>query len=268
MLKNAMTAVFLTALALTPLAVRAETLTAAGSTALEPLVKQNGREFQQHGHKNAAILVSGGGSGMGVKKVAARQVTFGNSDVPASGHPELVDHRVAIIGFAVVVNPKSGVTNLTKTQIRDIFSGRIKSWKKLGGKDEPVIIINRPAGSGTRAVFISTMMEGAKLDEGTSEDRTETVVAKVKSTPGAISYAALSGTRNQGVTLLSIDGVEPTDQNIENENYPIWSYEHIYTNGKPSPEAAAFLDFIAENVSLLHKLGYIGIKEMKSSGIR
>jgi phosphate transport system substrate-binding protein len=210
------------------------------------------------------ISVTGGGSRVGITQVAAKAVDLGDSDIVAKGYPDLIDHRVAVVGFALAANPEVNISNLTKQQIQEIFSGKITNWKDVGGKDQAIVVINRPRSSGTRAVFMQTLMGGVKISEsGLVEDATGTVVSALKTTPGAVSYAAFSGIRDQGVRQISIDGVAPTDKNVMSGKYPFWSYEHIFTNGAPAQEAARFLDFVAGNAKLVHKLGYIPVKEMK-----
>jgi len=209
-------ALLLGAALLFPIAAFADTtITAAGSTALLPLVKAAAEAYQTE-HGDIKISVSGGGSRVGIAQAAAKAVDLGMSDIIASGMPELIDHRVCVIGFAVVAHPAVGVDGLTKKQIQDIFAGKVTNWKEVGGKDEKITVINRPRSSGTRAVFIQTMMAKVPLsDSGLVEDATGTVVSTVKTTPGSVSYAARSGTRNQGLVELKIDGVAPTDDNGE-----------------------------------------------------
>ena len=239
------------------------TITAAGSTALLPLVKDAAGAYQQ-AHSDVKISVSGGGSGTGINQVAAKAIDIGDSDILAPSHPELHDNRVAVIGFAVITNPSVGLKNLTKKQLQDIFSGKVTNWKEIGGPDAKIVVINRPRSSGTRAVFTKTIMGDAAINEsGLTEDATGTVVSVVKQTPGAISYAAFSGTRGTGLTEVSIEGVAPTDDNIVTGKYPIWSYEHMFTMGAPSGEIAKFIDFIAGNADLVRKDGFILIRDMK-----
>jgi phosphate transport system substrate-binding protein len=159
------------------------------------------------------------------------------------------------------------VSTLSKKQIQGIFSGKITNWKDAGGKDQAITVINRPASSGTRAVFVKTLMGTTELSKDTlTEDATGTVVQKVKQTAGAVSYAAFSGTHNQsGINEVSIDGNAPTDETIESGKYPFWSYEHIYTNGPPSSDVSRFIAFIQSNSTLLHKTGYILVRDMKVS---
>jgi len=235
----------------------------AGSTALLPLVKDASGAYQQ-AHSDVKISVSGGGSGTGINQVAAKAIDIGDSDITAPAHPELHDNRVAVIGFAIIVNPSVTVKNLTKKQLQDIFSEKVTNWKEVGGPDQKIVVINRPRSSGTRAVFTKTIMNGVPVNEsGLTEDATGTVVSVVKQTPGAISYAAFSGTHGQGVNEVSIDGIAPTDDNIIDGKYPVWSYEHMFTYGPPSGEVAKFIAFVAGNAELVRKDGFILLKDMK-----
>jgi phosphate transport system substrate-binding protein len=243
----------------------ARTLTAAGSTALQPLVKEAATAYMA-ANKNITIQVQGGGSRVGITQAAAKTVDFGMSDIIADKKqfPDLVDNKICVVGFAVVANPDVGVDNLTKQQVVDIFSGKISSWKEVGGKDVKITIVNRPRSSGTRAVFSQTMLGGKQPSEqGLVQDATGTVVATVKTTPGAISYAAFSGIRSQGLVELKIDGVAPTEDNVTSGKWPIWSYEHIFTNGPPDADESRFLAFVRSNADLIRRLGYIPIRDMK-----
>lgn len=238
-------------------------ITAAGSTALLPLVKDAAAEYQQ-AHPDVKISVSGGGSGTGINQVAAKAVDIGDSDITAPAHPELHDNRVAVTGFSVVANPAVTVKNLTKKQIQDIFTGKTTNWNQVGGPDQKIVVVNRPRSSGTRAVFVKTVMNGTPVNEsGLTEDATGTVVSVVKQTPGAISYAAFSGTHGQGLNELSIDGVAPTDDNVISGKYPFWSYEHMFTFGAPTGEVSRFIAFVQTRSDLLAKNGYIKITSMK-----
>jgi phosphate transport system substrate-binding protein len=239
------------------------TITVAGSTALLPLVKDAADAYQK-AHPDVKISVSGGGSGTGINQVAAKAVDIGDSDILAPTHPELHDNRVAVIGFAVVTNPSVGTKNLTKKQLQDIFSGKATNWKEVGGADQKIVVINRPRNSGTRAVFTKTIMGTVAIsDTGLTEDATGTVVSVVKQTPGAISYAAFSGTRGGGLNEVSIDGVAPTDENVLTGKYPVWSYEHMFTNGAPAGEIAKFIEYVAGNAELVKRDGFILIRDMK-----
>ncbi len=254
---------------LAPVVALADTnISAAGSTALQPLVTAAAETYQAQ-HSDVKISVTGGGSKTGLSLVGNKAVDLGDSDILApAGSSGLVDHKVAVVGFSVVVNPASGVTNLSKKQIQDIFSGNVSNWKDVGGKDLAITVINRPASSGTRAVFVKTLMGGADLTKSAlTEDATGTVVQKVKQSAGTVSYASFSGTKSAGagVTEVSIDGVAASVGNVTSGKYPFWSYEHIYTNGEPAAPVAQFIDYVTKSKDLMQKTGYISVADMKVS---
>lgn len=240
-------------------------MTIAGSTALLPLVKDASGVYQGK-NPDVKISVSGGGSGTGLNQVLAKAIDIGDSDIVAPAGSPLTDNKVAVIGFAVIVNPALAVKALTKKQIQQIFNGAVTNWKQVGGPDQKIVVVNRTRGSGTRVVFEKTIIAPEKVTEtGLTEDATGTVVSVVQQTPGAISYAAFSGTRQKPVTEVSIDGVAANDKNILSGKYPFWSYEHMFTNGAPAGEIAKFIKFVSTSDDLLTKNGFIKITAMKIS---
>lgn len=247
-------------------------IVAAGSTALQPLVEQAANDFMSK-NSGSSITVQGGGSGKGLSMVSDGSVNIGNSDLfaneklDATQAAALVDHKIAVVGFATVVNPKITIDNLTKQQLVDIFTGKITNWKDVKGPDQKIVVVNRPESSGTRATFKKYALDGKEEAQGLAltEDSSGTVKKTVSDTPGAISYLALSYVDNT-VKSLKLDGVEATAENIQTGTYPIWSYEHMYTKGEPTGLAKAFLDFIGKNeASTIKSMGYIAIGDMKVS---
>lgn len=244
-------------------------LTAVGSTALQPLVEQSANQFMTK-NPGAQITVQGGGSGTGLTQVSSGAAQIGNSDIFAEQKEgidasALTDNKVAVVGFAAVVNPNVGVDNLTKQQLIDIFTGKTTNWKEVGGKDQKIVLVNRAKGSGTRAAFKKYALDNQEEAHGLEEDSSGTVKKIIKETPGAISYLALSYV-DDNMKALKIDGVEPNKENITNGKYNVWSYEHMYTKGAPEGVVKAFIDYMLSDevqTTLVPQLGYISIKDMK-----
>jgi phosphate transport system substrate-binding protein len=256
-------------------------ITASGSTALQPLVDAAQKSFSAK-NPNATVSVQGGGSGTGLTQVSQGAVQIGDSDIfaseklPGDKAAELKDHEVCAIGFVVATTNDTGVTNLTKAQIQDIFTGKVTNWKDVGGKDLPIKIIHRPNGSGTRVTFTKSVMGGKteKDDLGMTQDSTGAVVTSMKQTPGSISYLALSYMSDdvkKSISAVTIDGIEATTANIisskepESSKYPFWSYEHMYTKGAATGVSKALIDYImsSEFKSQVVKQGYIPISSFK-----
>ncbi|MNO23557.1 Phosphate-binding protein PstS 1 precursor [compost metagenome] len=250
---------------------------ASGSTALQPLVEQVAEKFMET-NTGVDIQVQGGGSGTGLTQVAEKQVDIGNSDVfaeeklkdaDAEKAKALVDHQVAVVAIAAVTHPDAGVDSLTKQQLVDIFTGKVTNWKEVGGADQKIQIINRPSSSGTRATFEGFAL-GTKTEDlqgSIQEDSSGTVKKMIGETPGAIGYLALSYL-DDSVKTLNYDGVEPSVDNVISGKYPVWAYEHMYTNGEPNETVKAFLDYIMTDevqTGDVVELGYIPASQMQVS---
>lgn len=244
-------------------------ITAVGSTALQPLVEAAGEDYQKS-HPGTSVTVQGGGSGTGLSQIAQGAVSLGNSDLYAQekkgiNSKNLVDHRVAVVGIMPIVNQEVGVDNLTLEQLTAIFTGKITNWKDVGGNDQKIVLVNRAAGSGTRAAFEKWAMNGATSKEAQEQDSSGMVKSIVKNTPGAISYVAFAY-KSSDVTSVKVNGIMPTDENVENGSYPIWSYEHIYTKGQPTADTKSFLEYIQSTAfqkKYVEKLGYIAMNKMQ-----
>jgi phosphate transport system substrate-binding protein len=233
-------------------------ITAAGSTALQPLVAAAATNYGK-ACAGATVTVNGGGSGTGLSQVVAGSINIGDSDVTAQSKlatplpaDSLVDHVVARQGWIVVTNKDvTGVTNLTTQQNIDVWSGKDTNWNQVGGPDLPIVLIFRPASSGTRSTFKKLVLGGATEATGgqtLTEDSNGAVTTAISKTDGAVSvigFAYYNDPANKPLLNgLQLDGVDATVANMASSTYKLAADGHMYTLGQPSGLTAAFLAYM------------------------
>lgn len=246
-----------------------DSIVVLGSSAMQPLVDEAAKKYMES-NSSSQIQVQGGGSGTGLSQVSSGGADIGNSDVFAEEKKGidaklLVDHQIAVVGMAPVINIETGVDNVTTDQLIAIFTGQIKNWNEIGGNDLEIILVNRPKSSGTRATFLKFALNGNEEAEGITEESSGNVKKIVSETPGTIGYLAFSYF-DDSIKVLNIDKVEPTADNIYVGKYKVWAYEHSYTKGEAVGLAKEFLNYMMSDEiqdSIIPQMGYIPVSKMK-----
>lgn len=196
------------------------TITMAGSTSMEKFANALAESFMAK-YSGVTVTAEFTGSGAGLESVIAGNVDIGNSSralKDAEKEAGAVENIVAIDGIAVVVDPANTVVDLTKEQLIAIYTGAVTNWSELGGADEPIVVVGREAGSGTRGAFEELLDIEDACVYANELDSTGAVIAKVASTPGAIGYASLDAV-NEDVTAVALNGVAATVENIKAGDY-------------------------------------------------
>jgi phosphate transport system substrate-binding protein len=243
-----------------------------GSTAFAPVAQQISQAYASM-CRGASISVSAIATFNGLNAVdssstaghrsAGQQIAMSDGPAP-DGYAALVGHPIAVIIFAVVVNKKTNVFNLTVPEVRGIFSGAITNWRQVGGADLPVRIVARTAGSGTRRAFDEKVLDGSEpafssydcISKDAVPDArvikcevadTGTLLQRVNQIPGAIGYAQISDAASYAnVECVKLGGWDPGIGAVERGAYPFWTVEFLYTYGSPAPGtlAASFLTYM------------------------
>jgi phosphate transport system substrate-binding protein len=151
-----------------------------------------------------------------------------------------VAHTIAMDGVCIIVHPSNPVTELSIQQIHDIYIGKIKNWKELGGPDMPIVVVSRDTSSGTYETFEQFVMKKVKMDASVEYVSSNPQVhTRVQTTPGAIGYVGL-GFLDAEVKGLKVNGVMPSKETVSKGIYPISRPLFLFTNGYPELGSLSF----------------------------
>lgn len=266
--------------------VQKSVITVKGSDTMVNLSQKWAEEYMKI-HPEVSIQVTGGGSGTGIAALlnktteianASREMKSNEYDDAKTKSIAPFTYKVALDGIAVIVNPKNNVDKLTVKQVSDIFSGKIKNWKELGGADMPITLYGRENSSGTYEFFkdhVLGKVDGRQVDYSPSTQVLqgtaalgEAVARDVKGIGyGGVGYFA----ERNDVKILHIkkDENSPAYSPAENNkvNYDlIWSgdysisrYLYCFTNGEATGAVKDFMDFIvsAKGQDIVKTMEYI-----------
>jgi phosphate transport system substrate-binding protein len=184
------------------------------------------------------------------------------------------EHHVANDGVAVIVNPANPVKKLTLKQLSDIYTGKIKTWKELGGSGQKIVALSRDRNSGTHVFFLEHVV---KLGDKKSKNEfapealmmpsSQAIVEEVSGNPSAIGYVGLGYTSSRE-KILAIAKEEkspyvvPSIETVTKKQYPISRSLLFYTNGEPNEKTKAFITFVLspEGQEIVRKMDFVPIR--------
>ncbi|MCI9625835.1 MAG: phosphate ABC transporter substrate-binding protein [Clostridia bacterium] len=240
------------------------TVSTDGSTSMEKVIGYLSEAYMSE-NTNTKITYNPTGSGAGIQAVSEGRCDIGLSsrDLKSEEAQSLNATVVAIDGIAMIVNPQNSISDLTIEQIAKIYTGEIANWSEVGGNDAPIVLIGREAASGTRDGFESITKTKDKCQYTQELTSTGDVVQTVSSNPNAIGYASLASVKDT-VKLLSVEGVTPTNETIQNGTYKIQRDFVFVTpkNKQLSDAAQKFMDYASSAAAdaMITKAGAVPVK--------
>jgi len=223
------------------IAAEKQTLQIDGSTTVGPIADAFTEAFKSN-YPDLEITVKKTGSGDGAAALVDKRcdIAIMSRFMKEKEFKKAVEngvfpvaHVVAMDGVCVVVHPSNPVTQLSTSQIRDIYKGKITNWKEVGGPDLPIVAISRDTSSGTYETFHGLVMNkeemGSAVEYVNSNPQAH---ARVKTTTGAVGYVGI-GFLDANVKALKVDGVVPSRQTIATGQYPVARPLFMFTNGYP-----------------------------------
>lgn len=248
-------------------------LTVKGSDTLVILAQKWAEMYMQQ-NSNTKIQVTGGGTGTGFaalqnqttdlcnasRKIRAKEI---EACVKAFGKRP-TEYKVALDGLSVYVHESNPIEQLSIEELEGIFTAKIRNWKEIGGKDQPIVLYSRENSSGTYEFFKEHVLKGkdfassAQTLQGTAQ-----VLQAVAGEPKGIGYGgAAYGAGAKHIKVSKEKGgaaVEPSEETVVAGTYPIWRYLYIYVNpALDKGEVAAYLNWIRSDAgqNVVKDIGY------------
>lgn len=238
-------------------------VTLAGSTSMKKLCEAMSESFMGV-NPGVTVTVEYTGSGAGLEALAAGSVDIGNASRGLKDGEKSagsVENIVALDGIAVIVDKGNKVTDISSENLAKIYTGDVSNWSEVGGEDQPIVVVGREAGSGTRDAFEELMEIKDGCQYAQELDSTGAVLAKISSTPGAIGYVSLDVV-DDIVIGVKIDGVEPTEAQILAGKYKLQRPFVMATKGEISKQTdavKAWFDYVGSDAGkeVIRKVGLI-----------
>lgn len=252
----------------------AQVLRIKGSDTMLRLTTTLANEFMKS-YPEISIYVDGGGTRTGIEALAKGAINI----CTASRNPKPeeiqefakefgsigISTLIAKDALSVYLNPMNPVKNLTLDQLKNIFTGKISNWRELGGKDLPIKLFIRSTNSGTHLYFKEHVLQMQEYcEEAEIKSTTEEIVKEVAANENAIGYGGIGF--NNGIFHARINNIEPTEENVRDEKYPISRYLIFITPNTPTGVSKKFIDWVLdhEGQNIIRRAGFISLWEKKS----
>ncbi|WP_342560356.1 phosphate ABC transporter substrate-binding protein [Psychrobacillus sp. FSL W7-1457] len=240
-----------------------QTISISGSTSVGPLAEKLAMKYEET--ESVKIEVNQIGSSAGITNATngVSEIGMSSRDLKDEEAAQLEEIIIAYDGIVIVTHPSNKVENLTMEQVKQIFTGKVKNWKELGGEDLEIVVVSREDGSGSRDAFqeivgysSGELIRNAIVASGNGNIKT--TVATNKHAVGFISFEYIDET----IYPMKINGIEPTAQNVLDEKYSLSRpFLFVYKEGELTAAGQQFIDYILnpEGQEIVSEAGAIPI---------
>lgn len=244
-----------------------------GSTTVGPIGKAFAEHFMR-ANPGVNVTVSESGSGNGARGIVngtvdigmlSRFMSVGEFRAAIENERLPVAHVVALDGLPVLVHPSNPVNNLTLDQVRDIYAGKIRNWREVGGPNLEIVFVSRDTNSGTFETFNTVVMRGETIHAACEVVGSNGAIRqRVQTTPAAIGYAGL-GFVDDTVKALQINGVAPSERTIVTGDYAIARGLYMFTNGYPRMGTMLYrfmtLHLTPDGEEIVRSIGFVPVTQ-------
>lgn len=249
-------------------AIASDEIVVNGSTTVLPVMQQVAENYMAI-NPNVVLVISGGGSGNGVKALTDGlcQIAMSSRDLKAN-EVSLAQSKgvkpfripVAVDALLPIVHPSNKIQTISMEQLRDIYMGKITNWKELGGADKRITVISRDTSSGTYETWEEKVMNKQRVaPSALLQASNGAVVQAVSKNPNAIGYIGF-GYLDKSTKGLNIGEIKATAESALAGTWPIARELYLFTNGEPAGEIKKLVNYILDpqkGQKAVAKIGFI-----------
>lgn len=240
------------------------------------ILAQKWAELYMKSYPSVSIQVTGGGSGVGITALINGTTDICNASRPmkqteieklkARYNTLGVEIPCAKDGVTIFLNEANKVNELSLKQLSDIYTGKVRNWKEVGGNDAEIRLYGRENSSGTYTYFHDEVVKNDYAANTQSLPGTAAVVNAVKKDVNGIGYGGAAyavGVKHATVKKdAGSPGYVPTNENIAKGVYPITRYLYMYLRNRPTGETKKYIDWILspEGQMVVTEVGYFPVK--------
>lgn len=224
-------------------------LVLTGASTIAPLAGEIARRFESL-HPGLRVDVQTGGSARGISDARNGIASIGM--VSRTLKPEESDlhaHTIAWDGVGIILHANNQVTALSRQQLIDIYTGKITTWKIVGGRDAPITVVNKAEGRSTLELFLNySKLKNSDIKPQVIIGDNAQGIKTVAGNPNAISYVSIGAaeyeiTRGTAIKLLPLDGIAATVANVRNGTFPLSRPLNLVTREVPRGLIRDFIEF-------------------------
>jgi phosphate transport system substrate-binding protein len=219
------------------------------------------------------FTVKGGGTALGINALINSDVDIcAASRTFEPNETKLLAEKYGTIGIStsiardavcILVNKANPITSIKLSQLKDIFTGKLKDWSYLGINENPIVLVRRNDNSGTALHFKMRVLEGEEFESSSIIQSTvEELLEFIEENPNAIGFSGLIHSKD--ARIIAVDDVLPTKENVKNGRYPLSRYLHLYTISTPTGAVKDFIDWIISSAGqkIIEGVGFIPLFEI------
>ncbi|MDR2083858.1 MAG: PstS family phosphate ABC transporter substrate-binding protein [Bacteroidales bacterium] len=246
-----------------------------GSDTVLPISQKEAESYMKE-NASQSVTVTGGGSGVGISALmqgttdiaqSSRKIKFDEKQKLQEAGKSVKEVVIAYDALAIVVHQSNKVTNLTREQLEDIFTGKITNWKEVGGEDLKIVPYSRETSSGTYEFFKESVLKNKNYMNGImSMPATGSIIQSISQTKGAIGYVGLAYLNKDVKAIhVSYDNgktyTEPSVANAKNKTYPIVRPLYYYYITSSESKIKPFIDYVLSDKGqkIVSEVGFIMI---------